>query len=582
MVRVYQYGCLAPLTGLAEFENQLRLANRLWNKCVEIERAHRQAYLELTATDPQTAAANERVGTLQAELTILREGVKGKRKKARGNVEPADDARKRIAEIRAELHFAYSAAKQARQAAKERLKPFLHELESQRRAAVKAARQEAAASGLYWGSYNAVLAAYDTARQRAMKEGAELRFRRYTGEGGITIQVQGGMDTAAVFGTHGQLQIDPLPDNAFTHTSRGERRRLQRTSVRIRANSDECRSPVWVELPMVMHRPLPAGRIVGARLVRRKVATHWQYHVCITVDMPDELRVPANSNAVAIDLCWRQVAGGIRVAYLADHVCMLSSLAGLQGVAVNPKGDGAQVVLPDRLLDALRKCDELRSIRDGNFNQTRDELAAWLKTVAAPDWLQEHAATLSQWRSTARLAALTLAWRERRFEGDESMYVCVESWRKQDKHLLEWQENQREQAQLHRREIYRVLAARLAQTYGRVVLEDVDLRQLARQRAPEDGPKDMHEARHQRVLAAPSELRAEIERAAASAGVEVARINPAWTTQTCHVCGTLEKFDTERWVNHQCSHCQATWDQDENACRNLLLANERETAGKAG
>jgi hypothetical protein len=579
MIRAYQYGCLEPIAGREVLEDQLRRANRLWNVLVEIERRHRDRYRELLAVDSAAAAADDAVKAAMTEIAAMRESIKAKRKRARKNVEIDDGTKARLAAARAQLAELVATAKQARAEARARLKDQLHDLETERRAAVKAARQAAAADGLYWGTYNAVIASYETGRQRALRSGAELRFRRYTGEGGITVQIGGGLPTDQVFGSHGQLQIDPLPEGAFTHPSRGERGRRQRTCVRIRATSTG-RDPVWVELPMVMHRPLPPGMIKEARLTRVRVATHWRYRLSIIVDEPDVMRHPACTDAVALDLCWRQVSSGIRVGFLADDAGRLSVLAGLPGVAVGDAGSTAQIVLPDSLLSALRRCDELRSIRDGNFNAARDELAAWLNTATIPDWLRERTTTLPQWRSAARLAALVLAWREGRFPGDDEIYARLEAWRKQDKHLYEWQENLREKLLLRRREMYRVIAARLAQTYGRIVLEDIDLRQFAIQSEPEEGPRDENEARRQRMLAAPSQLRAEIERAAMAAGVEVVRSPAEWTTQRCHACGELERFDAAKWLHHTCSRCGASWDQDENACRNLLLENCEGPAGK--
>ena len=42
------------------------------------------------------------------------------------------------------------------------------------------------------GHYNAVLASDETARVRAMKEGADLKFHSFDGQGRFTNQIQGG------------------------------------------------------------------------------------------------------------------------------------------------------------------------------------------------------------------------------------------------------------------------------------------------------------------------------------------------------------------------------------------------------
>ncbi|MBS3948441.1 MAG: hypothetical protein KGZ57_09130 [Dethiobacter sp.] len=40
--RVYEYGCLPPISGKEELQEALRLRNRYWNKLVEIDRPIRQ------------------------------------------------------------------------------------------------------------------------------------------------------------------------------------------------------------------------------------------------------------------------------------------------------------------------------------------------------------------------------------------------------------------------------------------------------------------------------------------------------------------------------------------------------------
>src|SRR5690606_20002748 len=103
-----------------------------------------------------------------------------------------------------------------------------------------------------------------------------------------------------------------------------------------------------------------------------------------------------------------------------------------------------------------------------------------------------------------RLAALALRWRQERFAGDEAGYTLVETWRKRDRHLWEYEANLRDQLLARRREQCRRFAAHLARTYGEIVLEDFDLRQVA----SGDGREEQYAgARHQRQLANVAGLR---------------------------------------------------------------------------
>ncbi|EFJ39246.1 hypothetical protein VOLCADRAFT_101201, partial [Volvox carteri f. nagariensis] len=128
----------------------------------------------------------------------------------------------KIADLRGR---AASARKRAREEAGEKVRA----LEVKRRAEVKLARQE---SGLWWGNYNAVVKAYERGRRVALRNGGQMQFKRYDGTGRFVNQIQGGMTVADLFGaTHSQVTVEALPENAWTHPSRGERRRLQRTRL---------------------------------------------------------------------------------------------------------------------------------------------------------------------------------------------------------------------------------------------------------------------------------------------------------------------------------------------------------------
>ena len=74
---------------------------------------------------------------------------------------------------------------------------------------------------------------------------------------------------------------------------------------------------MWGELPMCMHRPLPAGEIRTVS-VRREVIAGWpRYSVSIGVMVPDVPCKPDDSRpSVALDIGWRRLdKNRVRVAY---------------------------------------------------------------------------------------------------------------------------------------------------------------------------------------------------------------------------------------------------------------------------
>jgi len=118
----------------------------------------------------------------------------------------------------------------------------------------------------------------------------------------------------------------------------------------------------------------------------------------------------------------------------------------------------------------------------------------------------------------------------------------------------------------------------LARKYKTLVLEDFDLRVMARRGSVEDGAEN-EDARSNRQLAAVSELRLCLEQAFKGRGGDVVRLPAANTTRRCHACGHTEAFDAAAAILHTCPGCAATWDQDRNAALNLLATWQRERLG---
>lgn len=180
-VLVRQYGLLDPLDWDQDCQEHLWLQNKLWNTLVEIDQTARGRYFALMSAEPDVDAIERRLLVLKEEKERLISEKKNLRKEARkkaGLDTSAQDLR--IAEISPQIRELATMAKEKRAEAKARLKPEIDRIEADRREAVKVARN---ASGLWWGNYNAVCASYETARVRAIKSGAELKFHSFDGTG---------------------------------------------------------------------------------------------------------------------------------------------------------------------------------------------------------------------------------------------------------------------------------------------------------------------------------------------------------------------------------------------------------------
>jgi hypothetical protein len=254
-------------------------------------------------------------------------------------------------------------------------------------------------------------------------------------------------------------------------------------------------------------------------------------------------------------------------------------------------GRSGELIIPRDDLARWSRAESLASTRDTNFNAARDALDAWLRatTAAVPDWLREALTHLPRWRSPARLAAILWRWngvfyrkgREipwqpfpgqegpagcGRFPGDEDIFPRLWAWRRQDRHLLDWQANNREKAVRWRDDLYRRFARELTGRYHAVVFEKVNWRELQEEPAPDAEGGPLLTTHHR--IAAVGRLRQLVREKAG----EYQEVDPKHTTKRCHACGSLEDFDAARELEHACSGCGEAWDQDDNAAKNLLQA----------
>lgn len=567
-VKVYRYGLLPPIENADEVRQQMRLAHNYRNTLVEVERARRAALRAANATrgDIPTleAAAKAATASVDAALKSVKTFKSSERTR---HVPPElraqlDAARVAKRDAVAALRAAQRALKDDAQATSQR------DLVNERAAFLR--RSARAHCGVYWGTYLGVEAADQQMQKMPLYDrGAEPndpRFVRWTGEGSVGVQIQGGIAADAVMrGSDTRLRIEPAATPASSKRSPTSRRSATREYrvLALRIGSRD-RDPVWGRWPMVMHRPLPDGALIKwAHVHLRKRGPRDEWSVTLTVELPDSHGRPSpGTGAVAIDIGWRLQDDGVRVATWCGS-----------------DGDRGRLVLTTHL-SRMAKADELRSTRDENLVAILAKLVPTVLSLAelptTPDWFRSAVRTIAQWRSQSRLAALAKRWRAARFEGDADAYNAIEAWRYRDFHLWEWESAQRTKTLRHRREVYRVFAAGLAKRYDTLVLEDFDLRNIARRPEADRSEDDNDTSRSNRHAVAASALRNVLIQAFAG---RVQKLDPKNTTRACHACGSIEKWDQAEEVIHTCSKCGVAWDQDDNAAINLLTWQARERSG---
>jgi predicted RNA-binding Zn-ribbon protein involved in translation (DUF1610 family) len=546
--RIYSYKAKAPAEGLEAVGEQIHLAHRYRNRLIELERVRReQVEAAMREHAPDVARMESHVGELEAEAERLADGLRKRNQEARSRVATAEDraamkeAKQRLKEARAEHKGLRKAA-----FADEGLRATLSDIDASTLAAQKEAR---AASGLYWGTYLLIEQSL-----RDIRKGAPPRFRRWTGEGTVAIQFQGGLDWGkAMLGDDQRLKvvIQPLGPDADPHSRRSREKAKAVIWFRVKTDEDG-RSPIWVKALFHLHRqPPPESRIKWAYLRRTLIGRRvvWEVQFVLQRDSWDRDDV-AENGITGLDVGWRLVKDGLRVAYLMG-------------------GDGREesLILPSSWLDSWSKVESLQSIRDRHFDAIRDHLAAWLgeRDGNLPEWVAERTAHLRQWRSTGRLAAVVWFWRENRFDGDDEIYASLEAWRKQERHLHDWQEGQRVKAIRRRDDLYRKFAAELRRSYRTIRIEDTDWKRIEARPGPEESD-DARAARVNKRIAAPGRLLQIVKEAVA----EVQEVSASFTTFKCHNCGKIDRFDSAANLFHTCSECGGLWDQDRNAAINLL------------
>jgi len=530
--RVYKYGLPAlseatwPEKGdtIEKALHQLRLGHAYRNKLVEIERTRRQAYHNALADcDADVSLAWKEVRELEEQLERVRDAIQSERSGIRRRnqcPEGKDEADRIRTELARALEHLRDREKAARKtdSAKERLR----EVDEIARKTSKDAYGDYGTQGLYWGTR----CAWMRVAKDQFRKGPPPRYKRFDASGFLSVQLQSqgernGYSIADIVGdgedasaARRLVQLD------LDSTRRRQGRRYG--TLRLRVGSTG-RDPVFASWPLVWHRDIPReARVKWVRVVARRVAGHLRWHLCFEVEMPATWHAePCGRGRVAVDLGWRRTA-------VDDAVTV--EVARWQG----DDGASGTVVVPPGVVGQLAKAAELRSLRDDHFHAARDALAAMLRHAKLSEEHRDRVAHLARWRSPRRLVGLSRWWSQNPLGDDDAIAAYLASYVRRDYHLWEWEANARRKAIERRQHVFRNAAARLARRYGTAVMDDLDLRQMAKRPAPES---DRYEERadvsqSQRTVAAPGELREAIVWAFRARGGSVERAKAGQSLET--------------------------------------------------
>lgn len=405
------------------------------------------------------------------------------------------------------------------------------EIEEWHRQAVKDAR---ANSGVQWG-------AYLIAERSIPRTGPSPRFPSDDGGGLFAVQLIGGRSY--------QQLVDCGDRQLQIAVSRQTRVKRTKAVARIRVGSDG-REPIWAVMPITIKRDIPPDAVVKwAYVVCRSVGFRrcWQLQLVVE-DMPRSRPAP-RSGIVGVDIGWRLVPGGLRVAFWRDDSDRCGTL-----------------ILPDRLIDQWRHISRLQQAWDNNFDAMRDMAAVELADMYIPDRLREAVRNMRQWRSHARLASLYQLLCEDGVRLSATLNRQWPAWCDQDRLDASTIAHTHRRVVNRRVDIYRKWAAELAADHRTIVLEKAAWKELMR-RPRADQPTPDGALREYQRLAAPYSLQACLSQAA-----EITEWVPAAdTTRRCASCGEFTGHPDPAELIHECGSCGVRMDQDEIAAINLLM-----------
>lgn len=548
----------------------MRGQNRLWNALVEIENRSRAAYQSnLQASDPELDGLTKQADAEQLLIDALFEARNKERSKERTKKgDKAQSYAELIKSAKAKLAAIRKQMKDCKVRAKEAAKPLLDAAEKERRAAVAEAGRK---SGLWWAHSEMVLAKFDVARIRAMKEGANLKFHRFTGEGsmGVRFSVDGGsLDKIWAGKTTLLLLRAPTPQElgrASAVKADGGRRVIAR--VRAGDKDDENNIP-FLEFLVTMHAgmELPEDMPLKTVTITRRVHVNkaeWGMTFTFSKEADASAVLPdLPKSAAGVDFGFRVIADG-------NQKCLRVGAVSL--------GDRVQYInLNEDWMRRMDRADRLRGELADSANTFSAEILEMIADVgldelADDDWFK----VLAQKARRAKAAYPNLfmdlcqAHTRAGLPLGQQVEDKMQAWYQHALRLALQAHHCKRKAVDHRKHVYRNAAAKLVASAGLIGLEDTDFRKIAKlEKADGSDTELVQTARKYRTWAAPSELRLAIEQAAKREKRELVMVDPANTTRTCSHCGHVHAHAIED-LTFVCGSCSKVWDQDENAAHNI-------------
>lgn len=586
--RVYKYGAVPleqmPQDGIKE----LFRANRLWNELVAIHNDARDKYESARfAADAEYKKLGEQLDTLEEQISIAFQD----KRKARGaaGTRDADDplvkaANEKITALKRQRSALWKAIKPARIRADKLIDKKALNDDFRRR--VNAAQRVENTDGLNGACANEVARYFKVARDRAFKERAKLRFHRFDGTGFwfYRFRETGASVDGVSFSTlqtGNKTEANDGRPFVLTEKSRRGKRVIYKLRAKL-AGGAKMDSKVYGHFDLILHRPIPKdAQIQNAKLVRRRTGDKFSHAVSFTLRLPDAKPAKIGCTVLGVDINFRQIKGeedatgrrpvvGYRVGTVATNDDSLETEA-IGIMRENKRG----------FLARMTHIEDLRSRMDKNATELGKKLIPLLKTAKPlpedhPQFRFVHRlrnmranVTLDFERSYKMARWFMRAPEDAAFFGPEIENLVMNWWNDNSLKYREMQ-NLRRKALADRREYYRMEAARMVKYGLPIAVEELDMSKWAEKKDADN--KLSSRALSNRFLVAPSELIGALQNAVEREGLAFVKINPAYTSKTCHACGAVNKKLSGEDVEWTCPACGVVHDRDVNAAINIAKA----------
>ena len=416
--------------------------------------------------------------------------------------------------------------------------------------------------GIYRDTADQIFADFQTAREKARKENATLRFHRFDGtgfyqfrfsrKGSATDGISVDEFMAAGFGTYVRCAVQSIDESK-------KKPRLH-IKADLAGGAIEA-SKTYQYFDCIYHRPLPPDcQIQNGKILRTRTGDKFRYDMVLTVKLPKVATIPPAelNGTIGIDIGFRRSGDTVLVGTVKSD---------------DPSEPAIEIKVPTQMVSALEHVIELQS----ELDDAATDLGKVITPLLQANPLAEDHAKHKFWKAIAnRPAFVTLSYEQAyklavwfNHEPDAFPKEITEKvfgwWRSYSRKYREIHNRRRKQL-LHRKHFYRQVASDLVAQKKLIVLEKINLVEIAETK--DKDTKLSNKARAQRFLGAVSELRDAIKNAADREGVPYEDVNPAYTSKTCCDCGVVNKElkSEKEWV---CPSCGVVHDRDENAASNL-------------